>query len=64
MNSGKVGKATFMGTNSSVLITEGTGSFGETFVQTTFAKYYLCRLGIYSCDDSVITSAHICGSTI
>ena len=35
-------------TNSSILITGGTGSFGNTFVPMTLAKYNPKRLVIYS----------------
>jgi UDP-N-acetylglucosamine 4,6-dehydratase len=38
-------------TNSSILITGGTGSFGHTFVPMTLAKYNLRRLVIYSRDE-------------
>jgi UDP-N-acetylglucosamine 4,6-dehydratase len=38
-------------TNSSVLITGGTGSFGHTFVPMTLAKYNPRRLVIYSRDE-------------
>ena len=38
-------------TNSSILITGGTGSFGHTFVPLTLAKYNLRRLVIYSRDE-------------
>lgn len=38
-------------TNSSVLITGGTGSFGNTFVPMTLAKYNPKRLVIYSRDE-------------
>ncbi len=37
-------------TNSSILITGGTGSFGNTFVPMTLAKYNPKRLVIYSRD--------------
>ena len=37
--------------NSSILITGGTGSFGHTFVPMTLAKYNPCRLVIYSRDE-------------
>jgi len=37
--------------NSSILITGGTGSFGNTFVQMTLAKYNPKRLVIYSRDE-------------
>ena len=35
-------------TNSSILITGGTGSFGQTFVPMTLAKFNPRRLVIYS----------------
>lgn len=38
-------------TNSSILITGGTGSFGNTFVPMTLAKYNPARLVIYSRDE-------------
>jgi UDP-N-acetylglucosamine 4,6-dehydratase/5-epimerase len=38
-------------TNSSILITGGTGSFGHTFVPMTLAKYKPRRLVIYSRDE-------------
>ena len=38
-------------TNSSILITGGTGSFGHTFVPMTLAKYNPRRLVIYSRDE-------------
>jgi UDP-N-acetylglucosamine 4,6-dehydratase len=38
-------------TNSSMLITGGTGSFGNAFVSMTLAKYNLRRLVIYSRDE-------------
>jgi len=38
-------------TNSSILITGGTGSFGHTFVPITLAKYNPRRLVIYSRDE-------------
>lgn len=38
-------------TNSSILITGGTGSFGNTFVPMTIAKYNPKRLVIYSRDE-------------
>jgi UDP-N-acetylglucosamine 4,6-dehydratase len=38
-------------TNSSILITGGTGSFGHTFVPRTLAKYNPRRLVIYSRDE-------------
>jgi len=38
-------------TNSSILITGGTGSFGNTFVPITLAKYNPRRLVIYSRDE-------------
>jgi len=38
-------------TNSSILITGGTGSFGQTFVPMTLAKFNPCRLVIYSRDE-------------
>lgn len=38
-------------TNSSILITGGTGSFGHTFVPMTLAKYNPCRLVIFSRDE-------------
>jgi UDP-N-acetylglucosamine 4,6-dehydratase/5-epimerase len=38
-------------TNSSILITGGTGSFGQTFVPMTLAKYNPRRLVIYSRDE-------------
>jgi UDP-N-acetylglucosamine 4,6-dehydratase/5-epimerase len=38
-------------TNSSILITGGTGSFGHTFVPMTLAKYNPSRLVIYSRDE-------------
>ena len=38
-------------TNSSILITGGTGSFGNTFVPMTLAKYSPRRLVIYSRDE-------------
>lgn len=38
-------------TNSSILITGGTGSFGNTFVPMTLAKYNPSRLVIYSRDE-------------
>ncbi len=38
-------------TNSSILITGGTGSFGHTFVPLTLAKYNPSRLAIYSRDE-------------
>lgn len=38
-------------TNSSILITGGTGSFGHTFVPMTLAKYNPKRLVIYSRDE-------------
>jgi UDP-N-acetylglucosamine 4,6-dehydratase len=38
-------------TNSSILITGGTGSFGYTFVPMTLAKYNPRRLVIYSRDE-------------
>ena len=37
--------------NSSILITGGTGSFGHAFVPMTLAKYNPCRLVIYSRDE-------------
>ena len=37
--------------NSSFLITGGTGSFGNTFVPMTLAKYNPTRLIIYSRDE-------------
>ena len=40
-----------MFTNSSILITGGTGSFGHTFVPMTLAKYNPCRLVIFSRDE-------------
>lgn len=38
-------------TNSSILITGGTGSFGQTFVPLTLAKYNPRRIVIYSRDE-------------
>jgi UDP-N-acetylglucosamine 4,6-dehydratase len=38
-------------TNSSILITGGTGSFGQTFVPMTLARYNPSRLVIYSRDE-------------
>lgn len=38
-------------TNSSILITGGTGSFGHTFIPMTLAKYNPRRLAIYSRDE-------------
>ena len=38
-------------TNSSILITGGTGSFGQTFVPMTLAKYNPRRLVIFSRDE-------------
>lgn len=38
-------------TNSSILITGGTGSFGQTFIPLTLAKYNPRRLVIYSRDE-------------
>ena len=38
-------------TNSSILITGGTGSFGHTFVPMVLEKYNPCRLVIYSRDE-------------
>ena len=38
-------------TNSSILVTGGTGSFGHTFVPMTLAKYNPRRLVIYSRDE-------------
>ena len=38
-------------TNSSILITGGTGSFGHTFVPMTLAKFNPRRLVIYSRDE-------------
>ncbi len=38
-------------TNSSILVTGGTGSFGHTFVRMTLARYNPCRLVIYSRDE-------------
>ena len=38
-------------TNSSILITGGTGSFGHTFVPMTLQKYDPRRLVIYSRDE-------------
>jgi len=38
-------------TNKSILITGGTGSFGNTFVPMTLAKYNPRRLIIYSRDE-------------
>jgi UDP-N-acetylglucosamine 4,6-dehydratase/5-epimerase len=38
-------------TNSSILITGGTGSFGHTFVPMTLAKYIPQRLVIYLRDE-------------
>jgi UDP-N-acetylglucosamine 4,6-dehydratase len=38
-------------TNSSILITGGTGSFGHAFVPMTLAKYQPARLVIYSRDE-------------
>lgn len=38
-------------TNSSILITGGTGSFGHTFIPLTLAKYNPRRLVIYSRDE-------------
>ena len=38
-------------TNSSILITGGTGSFGHTFVPMTLAKFKPRRLVIYSRDE-------------
>jgi UDP-N-acetylglucosamine 4,6-dehydratase/5-epimerase len=38
-------------TNSSILITGGTGSFGHTFVPMTLEKYNPCRLVIFSRDE-------------
>ena len=38
-------------TNSSILITGGTGSFGHTFVQMTLQKYKPKRLVIFSRDE-------------
>ena len=38
-------------TNSSILITGGTGSFGNTFVPMTLAKFNPRRLAIYSRDE-------------
>ena len=38
-------------TNSSILITGGTGSFGHTFVPLTLAKYTPRRVVIYSRDE-------------
>lgn len=38
-------------TNSSILITGGTGSFGHTFVPMTLAKYNPSRMVIYSRDE-------------
>ena len=38
-------------TNSSILITGGTGSFGHAFVSMTLAKYNPRRLVIYSRDE-------------
>src|SRR5688572_33231020 len=37
--------------NSSILVTGGTGSFGNTFVPMTLAKYNPRRLVIYSRDE-------------
>jgi UDP-N-acetylglucosamine 4,6-dehydratase len=42
---------THMLTNSSILITGGTGSFGNTFVSMTLAKYNPRRLVIFSRDE-------------
>lgn len=44
-------KSRLMLTNSSILITGGTGSFGNTFVPMTLAKYNPKRLVIYSRDE-------------
>jgi len=44
-------EANHMLTNSSILITGGTGSFGHTFVPMTLAKYNPRRLVIYSRDE-------------
>jgi len=41
-------------TNSSILITGGTGSFGNTFVPMTLAKYNPKRLVIYSRDEMAL----------
>ena len=38
-------------TNSSILVTGGTGSFGNTFVPMTLAKYNPRRLVIFSRDE-------------
>jgi UDP-N-acetylglucosamine 4,6-dehydratase/5-epimerase len=38
-------------TNSSILVTGGTGSFGHAFVQMTLEKYNPRRLVIYSRDE-------------
>ena len=38
-------------TNSTILITGGTGSFGNTFVPMTLAKYNPKKLIIYSRDE-------------
>ncbi|MBU1979083.1 MAG: polysaccharide biosynthesis protein, partial [Gammaproteobacteria bacterium] len=38
-------------TNSSILITGGTGSFGHTFVPMTLARFNPHRLVIYSRDE-------------
>ena len=38
-------------TNASILITGGTGSFGNTFVPLTLAKYNPRRLVIFSRDE-------------
>ena len=38
-------------TNSSILVTGGTGSFGHTFVPMTLAKYNPSRLVVFSRDE-------------
>lgn len=38
-------------TNSTILITRGTGSFGNTFVPMTLAKYNPKKVIIFFCDE-------------
>lgn len=51
MNLQKSWELNYMLNNSSILITGGTGSFGNTFVPMTLAKYNPRRLVIYSRDE-------------
>lgn len=46
-------------TNSSILVTGGTGSFGHKFVPMTLAKYNPRRLVIYSRDERSLATPEI-----